>query len=83
MSDYFHESMVAKMVSSNEYQEGYSVGFASGYNQCKADVIDEITKSLKEVGYEYDNNMSVDNNIGSALLGEFSKGYIEGNKDRN
>lgn len=37
MSDYFHESMVAKMVSSNEYQQGYSVGFSSGYNQALED----------------------------------------------
>ena len=36
MSDYFHESMVAKMVSSNEYQKGYSAGFAIGHKQGRA-----------------------------------------------
>lgn len=44
MSDYFHESMVAKMVSSNEYQQGYSVGFASGYKQGKTDRDREIVE---------------------------------------
>lgn len=65
MSDYyFHESMVAKMVSSNEYQEGYSVGFASGYNQGRADERAKVIKECKEVLRHYafkedDDNMYI------------------------
>lgn len=49
MNDYFHESMVAKMVSSNEYQQGYSVGFSSGYNQA----LDECIKMLESEKWNY------------------------------
>lgn len=48
------------------------------YTKGREDVIGEVIKSLKEVNYEYDENMNVDNNIGSAMLGEFAKGYNKG-----
>ena len=47
MSDYFHESMVDKMVSSNGYQQGYSDGFANGYNQDRKDAIDKINSLIR------------------------------------
>lgn len=54
--------------------------FAKIYNKGREDAIGEVIKSLKEVNYEYDENMSIDNNIGSAMLGEFAKGYNKGVK---
>lgn len=42
MSDYFHESMIAKMVSSKDYQQGYGVGFSSGYQQGRVDAIKQM-----------------------------------------
>lgn len=47
MSDYFHESMVAKMVSNNDYQQGYAVGFNIGYQQGRAESIDKICNYVK------------------------------------
>lgn len=44
-------------------------------------VQEEVVSSLAQAGYEYDENMSVDNNIGSAMLGEYAKGYRVGEED--
>lgn len=57
MSDwhyYFQDPMVAKMISSDDYQQGYTVGFNSGYQQglkeasskYRADAIDEFLEAL-------------------------------------
>lgn len=44
--------------------------------------IDEVKASLKQAGYTYDENMSVDNNVGSAMLGEYAEGYKDGYSDK-
>lgn len=49
MSDYFHEAMVAKMVNSNGYEQGYGVGFSSGYAKGRIDVIDKVLPLIKDI----------------------------------
>ena len=51
------------------------------YEDWVKDTTNEIKLSLKQEGYEYDENMSVDKNIGSAMLGEYNKGYNKGFND--
>lgn len=53
MSDYFHESMVAKMIAGTDYQQGYSVGFDSGYKQGREDEQLFVEKRCKELGIDY------------------------------
>lgn len=51
---YFHDSAVAKMVSSNDYQQGYAVGFNSGYRQGRTKAIDEFLDKVRQfVAYSY------------------------------
>lgn len=45
-------------------------------------VANEVAISIKRAGYEYDDDMSIDNNIGSAMLGEYAKGYNKGYEDK-
>lgn len=54
MSDYFHELMVAKMIAGNDYLQGYSVGFNSGYKQGKEDAIDEFVNKMKKYYWDRD-----------------------------
>lgn len=49
-----------------DYQEGYD------------DALNEVKASLEEAGYEYDENMPIGNNIGSAMLGDYAKGFNRG-----
>lgn len=49
-----------------DYQEGYD------------DVLNEVKASLEEAGYEYDENMNINNNISSAMLGDYAKGFNKG-----
>lgn len=50
---------------------------------CGRKTIGEIKSSLAQAGYEYDENMSIDDNIGSAMIKEFARGYNKGYTDAN
>lgn len=48
----------------------------------KAEMIEEVELSLREAGYEYDENMGVGDNVGSAMLGAYAKGYNKGYEEK-
>lgn len=52
------------------------------YKQGRADAIEDVELSLREAGYEYDENMSVGDNVGSAMLGAYAKGYNKGYEEK-
>lgn len=47
----------------------------------RANIVEEVNMHLREAEYEYDSNMGIGDNIGSALLKEYANGYKKGEQD--
>ena len=47
----------------------------------RANIIEEVDLHLREADYEYDSNMGIGDNVGSALLKEYANGYKKGEQD--
>lgn len=72
-----HISYMQDAISAIKFRETHEKHVLSLEEQVQK----EVTSSLVQAGYEYDENMSIDNNIGSAMLSEYAKGYRVGEED--